>query len=358
MTGTSLDGVDAAAVRITGRGLEMGCEFIGGASAPLGVETGVLRVLGAGGEANAEAITEAARGLAADHGTAIRKVIESAGTPDLIAIHGQTVYHREGLNWQIMDCWGISAEFGVPIVFDLRGADIARGGSGAPITPIADWVMFRDSGVSRCIVNLGGFCNVTHLPAGNGIETIRARDVCACNQVLDGIARSVLEMPFDDEGAAAMAGHPDAEATKELIRLLSTQHDEERSLGTGDEGREWIEHWRTRCTPEDLAASACAAIGSIIGKAAVGADEVYLGGGGAKNAALVRAIGEHAAPARVSALDPLGVPGVYREAAAMAVLGALCADGVAITLGQVTGVKGDAPVAGAWIFPNGPREMC
>ncbi|MEZ6211965.1 MAG: hypothetical protein R3B46_12055 [Phycisphaerales bacterium] len=57
---------------------------------------------------------------------------------------------------------------------------------------------------------------------------------------------------------------------------------------------------------------------------------------------------------RTRALDVLGVPGAYREAAAMGVLGALCADGVAITLPGVTGVRGDAPVAGAWVFPDGP----
>lgn len=357
MTGTSLDGVDAAAVRITGRGLGMTGTFLEGASAALGPESGVLRTLGSGGSVDAEAIAQAARGLSADHATAIRKVISRVGAPDLIAIHGQTVYHREGLNWQIMDCWGIASEVGVPIVFDLRGADIARGGRGAPITPIADWVLFRDARASRCIVNLGGFCNITHLPSGGGVEAIRARDVCACNQILDGIARTVLEKAFDDDGAIASAGHPHAEATKELILLVSAQHDEERSLGTGDEGREWIEHWRTRCTPEDLAASACGAIGSVIGTATRGAHEVFLAGGGARNAALVRSITSSAAPARVSMLDPLGVPGVYREAAAMAVLGALCADGVAITLPQVTGVRGAAPVAGAWVFPDGPREV-
>lgn len=356
MTGTSLDGVDAAAMEVAGRGLEARGRFLGGVSAPLGAETGVLRVLGSGGAAPAEAIAEAARGLAADHANAIRGVIEKHGKPDLIAIHGQTVYHRAGLNWQILDCWSIAKEFGAPIVFDLRGADIAHGGRGAPITPIADWMLFRDARASRCIVNLGGFCNITVLPKGGDLEKVRARDVCACNQVLDGVARAVLEAPFDEHGAAALSGKPHDEASADLERVLTTQHDEERSLGTGDEAGGWITHWAERCAPTDLAASACAAIGRVIGRAASGVDEVYLAGGGAMNPALAAGIKNAVKPARVNELEPLGVPGAYREAAAMAVLGGLCADGVPITLPAVTGVPAPAPVAGAWVFPNGPSR--
>ncbi|MCA9280527.1 MAG: anhydro-N-acetylmuramic acid kinase [Phycisphaeraceae bacterium] len=356
MTGTSQDGVDAAAVRITGRGLGARVGFEGGTSGGLRSETGALRALAAGDGVSAEAVARSARALGDDHVAVIREIVERVGRPDLISVHGQTVFHRDGLNWQVMDPWGIARAFRVPVVFDLRGADIAHGGRGAPITPIADWMMFRDAHTSRCIVNLGGFCNITMLGAGSGVETIAARDVCACNQVLDDVARRVLGCDFDGDGRRAMAGRVDEAARDDLRARLMAQGEAHRSLGTGDEAHGWVDAWRERCRADDMAASACAAVGEVIGRGAAGAEEVYLAGGGVRNAALVAAV-ERTAKARTRALDVLGVPGAYREAAAMAVLGALCADGVAITLPGVTGVRGDAPMAGAWVFPDGPRGM-
>jgi 1,6-anhydro-N-acetylmuramate kinase len=353
MSGTSIDGLDLALVRIEGVGLAMRAAFVRGWSASTRDFAERTRALATGVPATAAEIAALALDLAAVHVEAIGAARAEAGPFDLVAVHGQTVFHRPPVSWQLVNPWPIARAAACPVVFDLRGADLAAGGQGAPITPIADWVLFRDATRSRAIVNLGGFCNITALPAGDAeaIARIAGRDVCVCNQLLDALARGVLDVPYDDGGIAALSGAPNAEATSALRAALASQRGAGRSLGTGDEAFAWIDAWRTRVSPLDLAASAASAIGAEIGAAAAGADEIVLAGGGTRHAALVRAIGASAG-VRPRTTDALGVPSAYREAAAMAVLGALCQDRVPITLCQATGVPAPAPIAGAWIHPS------
>lgn len=356
MTGTSIDALDLALVHIEGRGLEMRPTFVRGWSFPLEELAPRIRALATGEPASAEDSATLAHDLAIFHAESIAEArAETDGALDLLALHGQTVFHRPPVSWQLINPWPIARAAQCPVVFDMRGADLAAGGQGAPITPLADWVLFRDATRSRAIVNLGGFCNISMIPAGGAeaIPAIRGFDACVCNQLLDAVARRALDVPYDDGGVAAMAGAPASDAVTELRTALLDQRAAGRSLGTGDETVGWIDRWLGQLTPSDLAASAASAIGSAIGELARGADEVILAGGGAHNMALVRAIGG-AMGSRPQTTGALGIPSSFREAAAMAVLGVLCADAVPITLPHATGAPSPAPIAGAWIFPSGP----
>jgi anhydro-N-acetylmuramic acid kinase len=109
----------------------------------------------------------------------------------------------------------------------------------------------------------------------------------------------------------------------------------------------WIDRWENRLNAPDLLASACGAIGQAIGERVRGADSVILAGGGAMNGALAGAI-EAAIGRPVRHTDEFGVPVQAREAVGMAILGALCMDGVRVTLPGVTG-RSDAPLLdGCW----------
>ena len=68
--------------------------------------------------------------------------------------------HQPPISWQLIDPTPIARQFTAPVISDLRQADLAAGGQGAPITPLADWIAFRDPDKRRAIVNLGGFCNL------------------------------------------------------------------------------------------------------------------------------------------------------------------------------------------------------
>jgi 1,6-anhydro-N-acetylmuramate kinase len=366
MTGTSLDGIDAALVQIDATALDMRATFLRGITLPLADTGPALRRLAEQTPTTAGEIAALSRDFSLLHARAIRELL-AGETCDLISIHGQTVFHKPPASWQLFQPAPIAHEFGTPVVFDLRAMDLAAGGQGAPITPIADWILFASGIGTTCIANLGGFCNITVLrgkacvnrtltPPAPGarsadpaeIAEITARDVCACNQLLDDVARKVLRTPFDKDGAAALRGTPHEEALKDLRGILAAQGSGKRSLGTGDESGDWVSRWRSHINPEDLAATACEGIAIAIADAARGSDFLWLAGGGVRNAALVKAI--RASAAGVGTTDDRGVPAAYREAICFAVLGALCQDRVPITLPKVTGVA-KAPISGAWVLP-------
>ncbi|MHC4106692.1 MAG: anhydro-N-acetylmuramic acid kinase, partial [Planctomycetota bacterium] len=302
----------------------------------------------------AETFARLATGLGRRCAEVIADVADSA---DLIAVHGQTIVHRPPISWQLIDPAPIAARFGCPVVSDLRQADLAAGGQGAPITPIADWLLFRDPRQSRAIVNLGGFCSLTLLPAGgdaSSLAEVRAFDVCACNHLLDAVADQALGARYDEDGRAARSGRADDSAAAALLTMLESQRRGGRSLGTGDELTNWVSTYLGRLAPADLAATAVDSLARCIGECCseTGAEAVYVGGGGGHNHALAEALARFSR-CPVGKTDQLGVPINAREALAMAALGALCADGVAISLPQVTGCRAPAPVAGVWCLPEG-----
>lgn len=345
MTGTSCDAVDVALVHIEGRGLAMRAEVVDAADAELGELGGRLRAIAAQAQTTARECCELADELADRHRVLVAGL---RPRPDLVVVHGQTVHHAPPHSWQMINLARLAHGLAVPVVGDLRAADLALGGQGAPITPLADWILLRAEW-PRAVINLGGFANHTFLPAdGDGPGGIDGGDLCVCNQLLDGLARRLLHRGYDDGGAFAVAGKPRDEQVGRWRERLGTQADAGRSLGTGDEPV--IGAPISEGRPGDHLAAACRAIALTV--AAV-CDErcadAVLAGGGVANRRLVAEL-EDAFAAPVYPSDDFGVPAALREAMAMAVLGALSQDRVPITLPRVTGVDA-APVAGTWVAP-------
>jgi 1,6-anhydro-N-acetylmuramate kinase len=354
MTGTSIDALDVALVAIDGHGLEMCASLLRANTRPLGPLAGRLRSFAAQGPLPAGEIARLAHEFSALHVAAIADLL-AGDRADLIAIHGQTVFHAPPLSWQLLNPALIAHALQAPVVFDLRAADLAAGGQGAPITPLADHVLFRDAAETRAVVNFGGYCNFTLLPRSCGIEAIRGGDICACNHLLDSLARDLFNEPFDAEGRHALAGAIRAGPRDALAELLRAQARGGRSLGTGDESAGWLAQFRGSCSSDDVARSACDALAGVIVEIIQGTapdvDAYLLAGGGVKNRALYGALVARCGE-RVDLTDRYGVPAAYREAASIAVLGALCQDRVPITLPAITGVPSPAPIAGAWILPG------
>jgi anhydro-N-acetylmuramic acid kinase len=359
MTGTSLDGIDVAVASVEGKGLAMTVALRTHASVDFPPALGAsLRALAEQRPMTARDVASLARSFALFHAEAIRSLLEvEAIRADLIVAHGQTVFHAPPVSWQLLQPAPMVELLGTTTVCDLRQADLAAGGQGAPITPLADWILFRGA-TDRAVINLGGFCNVTFLPGGSGPEGVRGADICACNQVLDAVARRVLHRPFDPDGAAAGRGIVDVGATDRLMAILRDQRGRRRSLGTGDEASMWVERELERLRPEDLAASAATAVGTVIGESATQAGltenaELLLAGGGARHRPLVEAIAlanGDSSGTRTRPLNAYGVPIEAREALEMAVLGALAQDGLSITLAAVTGRQPPQARDGLWCF--------
>lgn len=362
MTGTSLDGLDACLARVEGRGLAIRAAPVDAVSIPFGDCVETLRLLASGRPVTSLAVAAASLALGERHAEAVRALRPSDGSRiDLVAAHGQTLVHAPPLSWQALNPWPIVRAAECPVVYDLRGADLAAGGQGAPITPIADWILFRDEARPRVVLNLGGFCNATLIPARQArndeawAAAVRGMDVCACNQVLDRAAARALGRPFDASGDAARRGAVNEHARDALAAILRGQSEAKRSLGTGDECAGWVDDVASRLRGDDLLATVAAAVGETIGRRAADllkgqeAGAAIVAGGGARNRALIGAISRGLGKAgTVGTTDEHGVAVEQREPLCMAVLGALCADRAPITLPAVTGVRSPAPIAGAW----------
>jgi anhydro-N-acetylmuramic acid kinase len=341
MTGTSIDGIDAALLEITGHGLEaMRCTFVRGASASLGPLRQPLRDLAEQRPMTAGAIAALARDFALLHAQVVTDLLGSERC-DLICVHGQTVFHQPPLSWQLFEPAPLVHALRCPVVCNLRKADLARGGQGAPITPIADSVLFRHANV-QAIINLGGFCNVTQF--GSHEARTRGKDVCACNHLLDFIARTRLGAPFDEQGNAASQGRVDAPLSRELCLALRAQGAARRSLGTGDELSTLIDRIAPGLSPQDLAATTCDAIAWCVREALpTDVDRVMVAGGGVRNRALMHALARRFG--RCETTHSAGIPPEFREAACFAVLGALTQDGCSI-------YEPPGPLAGNWAYPE------
>jgi 1,6-anhydro-N-acetylmuramate kinase len=377
MTGTSLDGIDIVLAKIEGKGLAIRASIAAHASVPLGNLVPKLRAAAEQEPFSAGAFAALAMELGEFYAVHAATLCAQTGLhPSVACVHGQTIFHRPPLSWQIINPYPIAHALKCPVVSDLRGADLAEGGQGAPLTPLADWLLFR-ADRPRAIVNLGGFANASFLPAAAthsaptaaaAVDTVTGADLCACNQLLDRAARLVLKAPYDANGSTAGRGTPNPSAVQEISERLSIAATtiataNHRSLGTGDEAWECLSTWTQRLSGTDLLASLAQAIGTTIG-GTVGnhlrahpsqpgqSPQIVLAGGGAHHAPLAGAIAA-AAGVEVISSDHVGVPLGLREALAWAVLGALAADGQCATLPAVTGRRGKVLADGLWCFPAG-----
>jgi 1,6-anhydro-N-acetylmuramate kinase len=358
MTGTSLDGLDVALVRAEGEGLAMRVHVESHRSLELGELQPRLRKACDGGAMTAGEFARLALDFGRLHAVALQALAGDRPI-ELAAMHGQTVHHAPPVSWQLVNPWPVAQALACAVVTDLRGGDLALGGQGAPITPLADWVLLRDE-APTAVVNLGGFCNITWLPAeGDGPDAIGGADICPCNHLLDAAARAALGQAFDRDGAGAASGHPDPHALADLRGLLARIGAARRSLGTGDEGVAWVASAASKLAPFTLLATVATAIGQCIGVAASdrGARRVVLAGGGARNRALRQAIEAAAGGIRVLLSDQVGLPLEARESAEMAVLGLLARDGVPITLPGVTGRTAPRCRDGVWCLPRTERNL-
>ena len=339
MTGTSIDGVDAVAVHIDGFGETISASYSKMGSCGLGEAKPLLQKLATQGGSQEE-MDKAAMLVGEVTEEAISNL--ELNEIDIIALHGQTVFHKPPKSVQLINPEPITERFSCTIFTDPRQHDLQLGGQGAPITPLADWIMFRSEDKSTAIVNLGGFCNVTLLPANCKHEEIQGFDVCCCNLILNTIARTRLNCDYDEDGEEATKGVVDRDAYELLLQKLHEQNHAHRSLGTNDDLGEYVLAIGKTLSTADLLATSVSAIGTCITASLHNIDRVLIAGGGVHNKALSHAIKHD------GTTETLGVPTQAREAMAMAILGALAQDGISITVPQITGRKETKEVVG-WI---------
>lgn len=208
MSGTSLDGIDAALVETDGDRIGTTGEAV---TVPYPTEL-KERLRSLLGGARPDLVGEVERELTDAHAEAIDLLLARAGMRaaeiDLIGFHGHTILHepKAGRTWQIGDGARLAARFNVPVVHDFRSADVAAGGEGAPLVPLYHAALARDLPKPLAVLNLGGVGNVTWIgPHGS----LLAFDTGPGGALLDDWVLRHTGEPFDRDGAHAARGAVD-----------------------------------------------------------------------------------------------------------------------------------------------------
>lgn len=356
MSGTSADGIDVALVRIQGRGYRSQLELLANYHFPYpsAVRRAVLQAMNASamkvadlarlnftlGELYAKAVLAAQR----------RAKLECA----LVGCHGQTLYHQSApskyLGYEVRCTWQtgegaiIAQRVGVPVVSDFRAADMAAGGTGAPLVPFLDYVLFRHRRFGRIIQNLGGIGNLTAIPPRAKADEVMAFDTGPGNMVMDAVTERLFDMPFDRNGRLAARGEPIENIIRQLLRRAFFHQEPPKTAGREQFGREFAAAFLQMCGRADknnilttATALTARSIGLGVRNLVLPADaknvspssrwpsryrEMIVSGGGSKNVMLMRMIREELTPLkiRVRTSDDFGLPSEAKEAVAFALL--------------------------------------
>ncbi len=366
MSGTSLDGIDAAIVRLSGCGLATKAELVAFVGRPYDAATrGRLKELCTVERSDVAAVCGMNFKLAEAFADVARQAVAEAGLSmddiDLIVSHGQTVWHipvdapddpflpRSTL--QIGDLSVLAKRTGRLVVGDFRPADMAVGGQGAPLTPYGDFLLFRSEEIGRLVQNVGGIGNCAAIPAGARQDDVFAFDTGPGNMVID---QTVFRLSngartYDDGGAWAASGRADEALVDELLRHPYFELPPPKTTGRELFGKAYAEAFLGAARGRGLADADIVATATrftartialayrrdVFPRCAI--EEVIVTGGGARNRTLLRMLAELLPKQRVTNSRALGYNDDAKEALIFAMLGNDFLCGVANNLPSATG---------------------
>jgi len=339
MSGTSGDGIDAVAARISGCGSGTRFEVIAHMAHPFSaaLQADLFELFHPGALVEDLCRLNAALGEAlAEAALAVAAAAEwDPVDVDLIASHGQTVRHlptgEPASTLQIGEPAIIAERTGITTVADFRPADMACGGEGAPLVPLVDLLLFADETQGRVMLNIGGIANLTALPPGASEAEVLAFDLGPGNALIDG---AVLHLTggaerFDRDGERAARGVADEELIDRLMSHDFFARRPPKSTGREEFGTEFLAALmaHTELSPDDLVATLTAFTARAICDGVrrfVHTNgtmrEVWVSGGGARNGHLTGLLQEGLPDLRVQPIDVLGVTAEAKEALCFAVL--------------------------------------
>ena len=339
MSGTSLDGLDIVLSRIKGTGKITAIEVLHFTTIEYdSVLRSRLEAIQSKEKVDMRVLTYLHTELGDLYGAWIMDALDEWGFEiedvDLIASHGQTVYHApaetEGkLNatFQITDADHIAQRTGIITISDFRQKHTAVGGEGAPLAGIFDEVMFRAESQNRMLLNLGGIANFTWLPSVESGDQVISADTGPANTLINEAMQKYFEQSYDADGNTASKGTVHSELVRYV--LLEPYFRKPFPKTTGQEDfrltyvEELMEGHQIELSPEDLVASLTAITSQSICRAVdeVARDqefECYVSGGGVHNITLMDDLRRRIPQADFRPFDELGIPSDAKEAAMMA----------------------------------------
>jgi len=384
MSGTSLDGVDAALVRISGPAAKPIVRLLSFLTVPYprALRLSLLKVAGgaACGVAEISRLNFALGDLFA--AAALRVCRQGRLSPERLAFigsHGQTIFHQGpsrsssgggGLSQaastlQIGEPAIIAARTGAIVVADFRPADLAVGGQGAPLLPLVDYLLLRHGRYGTVALNIGGIANVTVIPAEATPQEVLGFDTGPGNMVIDSLMRHFTrgQKAYDTGGRLAARGRALEPLLTELLRLPYFRRRPPKSAGREQFGQEFVARYflrRPLADEKDLLRTATELTARSIGDALkrfvfsrVEIHRMVVSGGGAHNRLLLSRLTELLPHLSVQLSDDYGLAVDAKEAVAFAVLADRTLQGLAGNLPAVTGAR--RPVVLAKIVPRRGR---
>jgi anhydro-N-acetylmuramic acid kinase len=364
MSGTSADGIDVALVRFTPRAGGTAMKILGFRTLPYPAGFRRLLIRNSGrATARLDEISGLNMFLAGMFADAVGKLAASLGIRSgeigLIGSHGQTIGHYPGgrlltgkkvrSTLQIGNPAVIAKLTGIPTVGDFRTGDVALGGSGAPLVPLFDHLVFSSPGVNRGILNIGGIANITILPKGGDPAGVRAFDTGPGNMAIDLVMKKYFHRGFDRGGATALSGRIDPRILRRLARHPYLRTPPPKSTGRelfGEEFVRWALSGARRVRGEDVVATFTEFTAMSVFLACTAhvrkkdrPEELVVSGGGAENACLMDALARYFAPAPVVRSDLYGIPADAKEAICFALLAYRTLCGEPGNLPAVTGAR-------------------
>lgn len=357
MSGTSLDGISAAVVRFTpADGARLHAELLGFHVSEYSSEQRA-RLLSAMREGSARDYCRLAADLGGWLADAAIAVIAESGVAraDVRAIgsHGQTLWHEPGHStWQLDAPAVISERTGLSVVSDFRSRDVAAGGQGAPLVPIADALLFAGD-QWRALQNIGGIGNVTVVPPDGTLASVRAFDTGPGVAVLDAVVRQTNPaMRYDDDGRIAASGTVCQAVVSQLLAEPYFAMEPPKSTGRELFDAAYVarliamvREQNAAASDADLVATATALTAQSIADAyrrfvPEPVEEVLISGGGAKNGTLRHLLQEALAPMTVRTFDERYFDGEAKEAVAFALLAHLHLERLPGNVPTATGARG------------------
>ena len=354
MSGTSLDGVTTALVRLT--------------EAPAAAALLAFRQEPYSAAERGQIIDAIARGNARDlaflhvalgerfAGAVLQLLAQAKASPrDLafVASHGQTIWHEPGrATLQLGDPAVIAERVGARVVSDFRARDVAAGGQGAPLVPLADVMLFGAEDGGRLLLNIGGMANVTWVPRRGVAAGALAFDTGPGVAVIDAVTRRLdADAAYDADGERARRGRPVSRVLEGLLAdayfgMAPPKSTGRERFGLAFADRLIHEVQGAGGSDNDAVATATALTAESIARAVTAwtpappEADLVISGGGARNPTLVEWLAARVLPRRVVPFDALFFDGDAKEAVAFAYLGLLTLAGVPGNLPGATGARG------------------
>jgi len=348
MSGTSLDGVDAALLETDGEavarpGAGLTVPYDGETRALLRAALDEARAVAQGAPVP-QSIREAERRLTEVHAQAVKALLAKAGigAPDvaLVGFHGQTILHRPERHWtwQIGDGALLARLTGIDVINDFRSADVKAGGQGAPLMPLYHAVMAREAGLAEptVVVNIGGVAQVTYIRG----DLVLAFDTGPGNALIDDWMLRHTGKPVDEGGAFARSGDISYFDLERIIEDDFFYRAPPKSLDRMD--FDFVPGMMERLSPADGAATLTAFTALAIAKAArhfpTPAETWVVSGGGRHNKFLMEQLKKQI-NTFVLDVDDIGWDGDALEAQGFAYLAMRSKKGLPLSLPTTTGVK-------------------